>query len=306
MWTSILISIYCAGLIGASLLGGWLPSLLRLTHTRVQLMMSFVGGFMLGIAILHLLPHAAVETGSLDYAAWSCALGLLTMFLTIRVFNVHQHGSLAEPQAAETEHGAAHHHAHHDCQHPAQQPVGPGHRLSWLGLFLGLSVHSLIDGVAVAASVVASTAPSGTLGLLGLGTFLAVLLHKPLDALSITSVMAVGNWSPRARRAANVAFSLICPAGVLLFLLGTRELGAAQHLAVGCTLAFAAGVFLCIALADILPEIQFHRHDRVKLTAALLAGVALSFAIGLFEPEHAHAHRATPAAQHDPDHSHDH
>lgn len=315
MWLSILILFYCACLIAASLFGGWLPSLVRLTHTRVQMMMSFVGGFMLGIAILHLLPHAAVETGSLDYAAWSCVLGLLTMFLTIRVFNVHQHGSLVESDTAETGHDHAHHHAHlhahhahHDCCHPAEHPVGPGHRLSWLGLFLGLSVHSLIDGVAVAASVVASTGRCGPLGLLGLGTFLAVLLHKPLDALSITSVMAVGDWSRRARRVVNATFSLICPAGVLLFLFGTREMGAAQHIAVGCTLGFAAGVFLCISLADILPEIQFHHHDRVKLSAALLTGVALSFAIGLFEPEHAHEHPASSAAQHNHvhDHVHDH
>ncbi len=92
MWPAMLIAIYCVCLTVASLAGGWLPSLMRLTHTRMQLMMSFVGGLMLGVAILHLLPHAVVQTGSLDYAAWSCILGLLTMFLIIRVFNVHQHG----------------------------------------------------------------------------------------------------------------------------------------------------------------------------------------------------------------------
>ena len=95
MWPAILIAIYCVCLMFASLSGGWLPMLMRLTHTRMQLMMSFVGGLMLGVAILHMLPHAFVQTDSLDYAAWSCMLGLLTMFLTIRVFNVHQHGPAA-------------------------------------------------------------------------------------------------------------------------------------------------------------------------------------------------------------------
>ena len=65
MWPAMLIAIYCVCLIFASLAGGWLPSLMRLTHTRMQLMMSFVGGLMLGVAILHLLPHAVVQTGSL-------------------------------------------------------------------------------------------------------------------------------------------------------------------------------------------------------------------------------------------------
>ena len=290
MWPAILIAIYCVCLVFASLLGGWLPSLVRLTHTRMQLMMSFVGGLMLGVAILHLLPHAVVQTGSLDYAAWSCILGLLAMFLTIRVFNVHQHGPVAESADGEEGAESQEHHAHHDCQHPAEREGAPGRRFSWLGLFLGLAVHSLIDGVAVAASVVAAVDHGGALGLLGAGTFFAVLFHKPLDSLSITSVMVVQQWSGRARDVVNLLFSLVCPLGALLFYFGIRELGDGQAIAVGCALGFSAGVFLCISLADILPEIQFHHHDRGILSAALLLGVALSFAIGVFESEHAHDH----------------
>ncbi|MHB0955118.1 MAG: ZIP family metal transporter [Pirellulaceae bacterium] len=297
MWPVTLITIYGVCLIVASLAGGWLPSMMQLTHTRMQLMMSFVGGLMMGVAILHLLPHAVVQTESLDYAAWSCILGLLTMFLTIRVFNVHQHGPIMEPGEKQSA-SPQHLHAHDDCKHPAERADASPHRFTWFGLFLGLAVHSLIDGVAVAASVVAAVDHGSTWGLLGAGTFFAVLFHKPLDSLSITSVMAVGSWSRRARDVVNLLFSLICPAGALLFYFGTRELGAGQHIAIGCTLGFSAGVFLCISLADILPEIQFHHHDRVKLSAALLIGVALSFAIGLFESEHAHDHG------HDHDHGH--
>jgi hypothetical protein len=58
-------------------------------------------------------------------------------------------------------------------------------------------------------------------------------------------------------------------------------------------------------LADILPEIQFHRHDRVKLFTALLVGVALAFAIGIFEPQHAHEMQG-PHDDHDHSHSHSH
>ncbi len=76
--------------------------------------------------------------------------------------------------------------------------------------------------------------------------------------------MVVEHWSRRACDVVNLLFSLICPVGALLFYFGTRELGAGQHIAVGCALGFSAGVFLCISLADILPEIQFHHHDRVN------------------------------------------
>ncbi len=301
----ILLSVYCLLLIAASLAGGCLPSVMRLTHTRMQLMMSLVGGLMMGVALLHLLPHAAVETDSLDYAAWSCTLGLLAMFLTIRVFQVHQHGPPLEVVAEKTHDECTH--AHHDCEHPGHHRDSRSSPLTWIGLFTGLAIHSLLDGIAVGASVVAGLEHGAAGGLFGAGTFLAVLLHKPLDSLSITSVMAVGQWSVRWQTTINVLFSLICPVGALATFFGVQGLGAWQHLAVGCALGFSAGVFLCISLADILPEIQFHRHDRVKLTAALLIGVALALLIGVFEPEHAHEQRSTGETSHsDHDDHHDH
>ncbi len=290
MWPAILIAIYCVCLTLASLAGGWLPLWMRLTHTRMQLMMSFVGGLMLGVAILHMLPHAVVQMDNLDYAAWSCMLGLLAMFLTIRVFNVHQHGPAPGSNGTEPAESQGPH-AHHDCRHPAEPgAVHGGRRLTWLGLLLGLAVHSLVDGVAVAASVMAAGGRARAVGMLGAGTFLAVLFHKPLDSLSIMSVMVIQRWSRWACSIVNLLFALVCPLGALVFFFGSRKLEAGQHVAVGCALGFSAGVFLCIALADILPEIQFHHHDRIILFSALLAGVALSFAIGFFEPEHAHEH----------------
>src|SRR5439155_1180473 len=63
-------------------------------------------------------------------------------------------------------------------------------------------------------------------------------------------------------------------------------------------LALAAGVFLCISLADLLPEVAFHAHDRVRLTLALFLGVALAWGIGFLGPEHAHgAHEKRSASQ---------
>ena len=47
----------------------------------------------------------------------------------------------------------------------------------------------------------------------------------------------------------------------------------------GFGLALSAGFFICISLADLLPEVAFHHHDRLKLTAALLMGVVLAVAI---------------------------
>lgn len=320
-----LLVIYCVLIVIVSLGGGWLPKLMRLTHTRMQFMMSLVGGLMLGVGLLHLIPHAAAMVGSFDYAMMAALVGLLFMFALIRVFHVHQHGTLeddghsacnhdhhvdeviGQPEltviqpvaAVKTQHDHGHHYHHHHHDHAA-----PATAYSWLGLAFGLALHTLIDGMALGATVASESlfhAGDSSFHLLGLGTFLAVALHKPLDAMSITTVMHAGKWSDRTIGWINFAFSLMCPLGAALFYFGVDAMGEHQALVVGTALAFAGGVFLCISLADILPEVSFHSHDRFALTSALLVGVLLAYGIGFLEPEHAHHGHDNHGA-----HAHDH
>ena len=312
-WT---LAAYCLLIALASYCGGWLPSLVKLTHTSMQTAMSFVGGLMLGVALLHLAPHSIVQTGSTDLTMGFAVVGLVSMFLLIRAFNVHQHGvdDLQPGHHRQHEHAGHDHHHHHDHLHDAPEMCpqpGHRHRLSWFGLAIGFSLHTIIDGIALSASVAAESAHTPDFWLAGLGTFLAVALHKPFDALSITSVMALGGWTPAWRRLVNGAFALMCPLGAVAFYFGAQEFAGRQSLVLGCALGFACGVFLCIALADLLPEIQFHSHDRLLLSAALVAGVAMAYLIGLLEPAHSHSAPAgapvhEPAAAHSHDHEHDH
>ncbi len=82
----------------------------------------------------------------------------------------------------------------------------------------------------------------------------------------------------------NLGFALIIPAGVGLFFAGLNLAGpVGSESFTAAALAFSAGTFLCIALSDLLPELQFHEHDRVKLSIALLAGVGLMLAATLWE-----------------------
>ncbi len=308
-WSLILLSLYCVAVIGASLLGGWLPQLVDLTHTRMQILISLTGGFMLGIGVFHMLPHALVEMGDRgpDLAAYGMMAGLLIMFLLLRLFHFHHHGPTEvlcrhDDAGGAHEHSSAagHFHDHgptqdHDHDHDHHSGESNGKRnLNWVGVFLGMALHTLIDGLALGVSVEAD-ALHGATGLLGLGTFLAVVLHKPLDSVSITSVMAAGGWSRASRHAVSAAFALFCPLGALLFVLGVDKFTGNQTLLVGFALAFSAGVFLCIALSDLLPEMEFHSHSRIPLTLALLTGVALAWGIGYFESEHAHSHHHNDA-----------
>ncbi len=295
--------VYCALIFAASFAGGYLPMVVRLTHTRMQLAISFIAGAMLGVGTMHLLPHAVFELetpgaghAAIDQAARWMLGGFLVMFFIERCFHFHQH---EPPVDVHEDHDHAHEHHHppgeacdhgHAHQHDAHEPVS---RFGWVGALVGLMLHSTIDGLVLAASVAAEQHGDLSPALPGLGTFLVVFLHKPFDSLTIGTLMAAGGWSPRWRMIINGIYPLAIPLGALLFY-GGEGLFSANYL--GYALAFAAGCFLCIATSDLLPELQFHSHDRVKLSVALLLGLALSFGVGKLEGDshhrlHEHAHQ---------------
>src|SRR5262245_66682951 len=86
-----LLGIYCALVLLASLAGGWLPLVIRLTHTRLQMAISLVAGLMLGIGLLHFLPESAEHLGSLDRTVVWMLGGFLAMFFLQRFFHFHHH-----------------------------------------------------------------------------------------------------------------------------------------------------------------------------------------------------------------------
>jgi zinc and cadmium transporter len=317
--------LYCFAIVVASLLGGWLPMLVRLTHKRMELALSFVSGVMVGVATLLLIPHAFAarleaspiiadeESHSLAHdilgpVMLSLLAGFLVMFFIERFFCFHHHeapGELNEPTAHANEHdhaGCAHGHAH---DHRDSGSHAHAHSLSWGGAAIGLTLHSLLDGVALAASVAAiHHGESDSAVLAGLGTFLVIFLHKPFDSLTLGTLMAAGRKSSAMRHAVNLIFALLTPIGAGLFMLGVGGSGEgqSQSLVLSIALAFAAGTFLCIALSDLLPELQFHQHDRVKLSIALVLGLLLAWGVAEME---ARTHgRAEAITDGEADHKH--
>lgn len=235
---------------------------------------------MLGIALFHLIPHASHQLPIDRVMIWVMC-GIVLMFFLIRTFHFHNHGiaesSKDDCEPCDRDHPHSHSHAH---SHPHQ------HEVSWAGILAGLSVHTLLDGIALASAT--QSAPVTAAALPGLGVFLAIALHKPLDAVSITSLMAAGGWSRSQRKAVNAGFALMCPLGAALFLFGVDRFPGLQADLAGTAMAFSAGVFLCISLSDLLPEMEFHSHDRLRLSVALLLGITVAWGIGFLEPDHIH------------------
>ncbi len=329
----MLLLIYCLLIMAVSVLGGWIPMLIKLTHRRVQFALSFVSGVIFGIGVLDLLPHALMAQfeatplaadahahGGLSHQAvdpvllWLLA-GFLTMFLIERFFCFHHHEFSDDGHARDCAHD-------HDHVHPAPEAGRAAHRMGWIGAAIGLTLHSLIAGVALAASTAhgGDITDANAFNWAGFGTFLIIVLHKPFDALTLGALLALRERSGVLRHLVNFLFSLAVPLGAGLFVIGFASGGETGGTVAAAALAFAAGAFICIALADLLPELQFHHHDRLGLSLALIAGLALAWGVTKIESghhdhshDHGHDHALVESADghdhshdgHDHDHDHD-
>lgn len=276
---STTLGLFCLAIVAVSLLGGVLPLATVLTHTRLQGYLSFSAGAMLGAAFFHMMPDA-VEMGSSRTLRWS-AIGLLALFFLERFFAFHHHeapDNPAEPCPTHPhEHSAGRGHSAGLVDAAAPGGGGAntkGSSLHWGAAAFGLAMHSLAGGVALASAAAISGRPG--IGAAAWGVFLATVIHKPADALTIVSLMLRAGVPRAIAHLVNLGFALMIPLGVSLFFLGIGRLDPETSASwTAAALAFSAGTFLCIALSDLLPELQFHEHDRIFLSIALLAGFVL-------------------------------
>lgn len=219
---------------GANLVGGLVITMAsprgRLTQ---RLLIGFGAGFMLAVTFLAMIPHA-MEGGTTGAAG--ILAGYLLVHFTQHVITPHFHFG------EET-------HSH--------EMVG-----RWVGItaLLGLLLHTLFDGVAIASGF-------GVSASMGVVIFSAILLHKIPEGVTIASIMmASGNSAARA--IAGVALLGISTiVGVLL----TAWVGPLEHHG----LALSAGVTLYVAASNLVPEVQKQRGARYAFS--VFAGVALYF-----------------------------
>jgi len=132
----------------------------------------------------------------------------------------------------------------------------------WLAVF-GLGVHTVFDGVAIAAGFIVS--PS-----LGAILFIAVMLHKLPEGFTIASIMLAGGHSRAAALAAGAGLGVLTLGGAL-----ATSLIAQHHL--GYALALSAGVTIYVAASDLIPEVN--REDNAPGLAYTVFGGLLFFVV---------------------------
>src|SRR5437764_10257060 len=101
------LAVYSGAILAASLFGGSVPFLGRVTHSRLQLYLSLSAGIMLGASFFHVMPEAQEAAG--PYFGWWMTLGVVGLFCIERFIAPHSH----EMNGGHGHHHHGHHHEHH-------------------------------------------------------------------------------------------------------------------------------------------------------------------------------------------------
>ena len=223
---------YAASIFALSFAGGVVPLLRRWTPSELQLLISVSAGIILGVVFIELLPDLSPTTPYF----FAAALGGFMLLLALEKFVfIHPH---------ETEELAG--------------------RRSGFAAYIGISFHSLLDGIALGSSAMfPELAPS---------VLFAILAHKVPDTFSLSSILTFFGYSRRRTLWMVFCFSLLTPLGGALALWLLRGVTSTT---LGLLIGVASGTFLFIATSDLLPHAHEHHEGRFRKLAAVLVGIAV-------------------------------
>ncbi|XP_018615788.2 zinc transporter ZIP10 [Scleropages formosus] len=277
-------------------------------HSLLRPMAALAVGTLCGDALLHLLPHASPGThtasGQQDAVLKGlCVLaGIYLLFVVEGILELQRHhkrgkkerqrGALAD-RRAETELTVLQGTSSTEEGRPPESMSGTGHghshvarghagmaSLVWM-VVTGDGIHNFTDGLAIGAAFSQSVAG-------GLSTTVAVFCHELPHELGDLAVLLAVGW-PVKRLLLFSALSTVL--GFVGLLAGT-VLGHHFEQLSPWILGITAGVFLYVALTDMMPEmLRGGRGNLAPVTGfllqnlGLLTGGAIMLSIAFFEED---------------------
>jgi zinc and cadmium transporter len=197
------------------------------------LLVSFSAGAFFGDVFLHLLPEATEETGFTLTISFAIIAGILFSFVIEKFIHWR--------------------HCHTPTSHHHPHPFA-------IMNLVGDCVHNFIDGLVIGASYLLSI-PTG------IATTIAVVFHEIPQEIGDFGVLLHGGFTRSRAIMLNFLTALTAIIGAVLALVLGRVEGM-----LGILVPFAAGNFLYIAAADLIPEI--HKETRVR-NSLIQAGIFL-------------------------------
>ncbi len=236
MATYAILSVVVVSLI--SLLGVFALSIKEdLLKRYVYILVSLAVGALLGDVFIHLIPEALEISSDTTTTALLIIGGILAFFVIEKFLHWHHHDD-----------DTAHNHVH---------PVG---KL----ILISDGVHNLIDGIIIGAAYLVSIE-------VGIATTLAVILHEIPQEIGDFGVLLHAGYSKKKALWFNFLSALCAIVGVVIVLV----LGASSEAFTNSILPIAAGGFIYVAMADLIPELQKTKSGKQSIyqILALVLGV---------------------------------
>jgi zinc transporter ZupT len=208
-----------------------------LSRAGLSRLFSVRAGILLAVALTEILPEAWLLDGVAT--GWAAVGAFLLLFALGNYAMIDSCGEYME-----------------DCR---------VHYLGWTAM-LALSLHSFLDGFNLAVAFDAGAKAGVAVGL-------ALALHKIADGFTLVSLFHQAKFSRRKTLRPLVLVALATPLGA--WLCAGASLSAMPAVLEASLLGFAAGSFIYVAAADILP--RMHRggdKGAVGYFAAGLVGMA--------------------------------
>ncbi len=228
------------------------------TKRWVHLFVSFGAGGMIGATFLELLPEAIEKGSDANQTLMFMLLGIVVFFMIEKSLVWHHHSHT--------------HDTGEDTHHPSHllgRTVRPL-------IIAGDALHNLLDGAVIAVAFLVSPH-------LGVITALAVFIHEIPQEIGDFSILIHSGMRRGTVALWNILGALVSPLGAIIaFVASERFQGIEVPL-----LAFAAGNFIYIALADLLPSMQHQTKFRQSVSQAflLLTGIFVIWFFGILLPE---------------------
>lgn len=207
--------------------------------------MSIAVGALLGDAFIHLIPEALEDSTNATLTSILVIVGIIFFFILEKFLHWHHHGE--------------------DKEEIGIHPVG---KL----VLLSDGVHNFLDGIIIGASFMISVP-------VGIATTLAVILHEIPQEIGDFAVLLHSGYTKRRALWLNFLSALTAILGAIVFFV----LGEVAEASSMYFIPIAAGGFIYIAVADLIPEL--HKTKEIKhsvfqlmaVTLGVLAMIGLTF-----------------------------
>ncbi len=208
---------------------------------------SLAVGALLGDAFVHLIPEAFEGSTNSILVSILIITGVVIFFILEKFLHWHHHG-----------------------EDEAMPDIHPAGKL----ILLSDGVHNFIDGIVIGVSFLVSVP-------VGIATTLAVILHEIPQEIGDFAVLLHSGYTKSRALWLNFLSALFAILGVFMaFLLG--EMGEVFILWV---LPIAAGGFIYVAVADLIPELHKTKEAKYSILQiiAVIVGVLAMVALVYLE-----------------------